>query len=98
MPSFHKLQRGSCLALFVIASVYSILHYHTNAVSIAALSLLGVIAYDVVCFFKQKAEVKDFGPEIEKLRADNVEVLTKLKDIRDDASIGKLAETFKRNR
>ena len=96
MPSFHKLQRGSCLALFVISSIYSILHYHTNAVSIAALSLLGVIAYDIVCFLKQKTEVKDFGPDILQVKAENAAVLEKLQDIRNDASIGKLAETFRR--
>lgn len=63
---------------------------------IAGLSIVGVIAYDVVCFLKEKTNIKDYGPELEKLRADNIEVLEKLQDIRNDASIGKLAETFRR--
>lgn len=96
MWKFHKLQRGACLSLFVISSLYSIVTYHTNAVSIAALALIGIIAYDVVCFFKQKNDVKDYGPEIEKVKAENVAILEKLQEIRNDASIGKLAETFKR--
>lgn len=94
MPKFHKLQRGICLALFTIAGAYSL--YNPHVFKTAALSLIGVIAYDIVCYFKQKTEVKDYGPELERLRADNIEVLEKLQDIRNDASIGKLAETFRR--
>jgi hypothetical protein len=94
MPKFHKLQRGICLALFTIAGAYSL--YNPHVFKTAALSLMGVIAYDIVCYFKQKTEVKDYGPELERLRADNIEVLEKLQDIRNDASIGKLAETFRR--
>lgn len=94
MPKFHKLQRGICLALFTIAGAYSL--YNPHVFKTAALALIGVIAYDIVCYFKQKTEVKDYGPELERLRADNIEVLEKLQDIRNDASIGKLAETFRR--
>lgn len=94
MPKFHKLQRGICLALFTIAGAYSL--YNPHVFKTAALALIGVIAYDIVCYFKQKTEVKDYGPELERLRAENIEVLEKLQDIRNDASIGKLAETFRR--
>lgn len=94
MPSFHKLQRGACLSLFVLSSIAS--YFNPHMLYIAGLSILGVMQYDFVCFLKQKTEVKDYGPEIERLRAENVEVLEKLQDIRNDASIGKLAETFRR--
>lgn len=96
MPKFHKLQRGICLALFVASSITSCIYYHTNAVTIAGLSLIGIVAHDVVCYFRDKSAPNDYGPEIEKLREENVQVLEKLQDIRNDASIGKLAETFRR--
>lgn len=94
MPKYHKLHRGICLALFTIASAYSL--YNPHVFKTAALALIGVIAYDVVCYFKTKQDIKDYGPEIEKIREENAQVLEKLQDIRNDASIGKLAETFRR--
>ncbi len=94
MPKYHKIHRGVCLALFTVSSIAS--YFNPHMIYIAGYSVLGVIAYDVVCFFKQKTDIKDYGPEMEKLRQDNIQVLEKLQDIRNDASIGKLAETFKR--
>lgn len=96
MPKFHKLQRGVCLSLFLVSSIISFTNYHTNAVIIAGLSLLGVISYDVVCFLKDKTAIKDFSSDIEQLKASHVELAGQLQDIRNDASIGKLASTFQR--
>jgi hypothetical protein len=94
MPKFHKLQRGICLALFAIAGSYSL--YNPHAIKTAALALIGVIAYDIVCFFKEKSKPKDFEPEIEEIRKSQEELIQKVSDIRNDASIGKIAETFRR--
>ena len=94
MPKYHKIQRATVLALFPIASIAS--YFKPHLIPIAGLALIGVIAYDIICYLKQKTEVKDFGPEIERLKAENIQVLEKLQDIRNDASIGKLAETFRR--
>lgn len=95
-PKYHKLQRSACLTLFVISSIAS--YFNPHMIYIAGLSILGVMQYDVVCFLKSKSDIKDYGPEIEKLRAENASVLEKLQEIRNDASIGKLAETFRRNK
>lgn len=96
IPKYHKLQRAVCLVLFAVSSVLSFFQYHTNAVHIAALSLVGVIAYDVVCYFKGQLQVKDTSADVEILKASVLEVTSQMKDIRNDASIGKLAEAFKR--
>ena len=98
MPKYHKLQRGVCLALFLTSSILSCIQFHTNAVIIAGLSLIGIIAYDIVCFFKEKHKFVDYGADIEQIKASQVELSGQVKDIRNDSSIGKLAETFKRNR
>jgi hypothetical protein len=63
---------------------------------IAALSIFGVVAYDVICFLKDKTKVKDFGEDIAKIQASQEDLISKVSDIRNDASIGKLAETFRR--
>jgi hypothetical protein len=94
MPKFHKLQRGVCLALFIISSAASYLNPHM--IYISGLSILGVISFDLICFLKEKTSPVDHAPEIERLRNENILVLQKLQDIRNDASIGKLAETFRR--
>lgn len=95
MPKYHKLHRGSVLALFVISSIASFFNPHM--LYIAGFSIIGVIAYDAICYLKEKAPKTDYGPEMEKLRVENIQVLEKLQDIRNDASIGKLAETFRRS-
>lgn len=93
MPKFHKLQRGSCLALFVISSIAS--YFNPHMIYIAGLSILGVIAYDIVCFFKEK-HGKDFGPEIERLRTEVETTSQQIKEMKDDVSVAKLANTFRR--
>lgn len=95
-PKYHILQRSACLALFVTSSIISFFNYHTNAVVIAGLSLIGVISCDIVCYLKDKTKVKDFTPEIENIQALQEDLIQKVADIRNDASIGKLAETFRR--
>lgn len=94
MPKYHKLQRAVCLALFSLASVAT--YFKPHLASIAALSLIGVIAYDIVCYFKGQLQIKDNSSDVELLKASHVELAQQVQDIRNDASIGKLASTFKR--
>jgi len=93
MPKYHKLHRGICLALFTIAGAYSL--YNPHVFKTAALALIGVIAYDIVCLFKGQ-QTKDHSSDIQLLKDSQVELASQMKDIRNDASIGKLAETFRR--
>jgi len=94
MPKYHILQRAVCLALFTIPGAYSL--YNPHVFKTAALSLIGVIAYDIVCFFKEKTKVKDYGPELEALKVQQSISAQHIKEMKDDVSIGKLASTFKR--
>ena len=94
MWKFHNLQRGVCLALFTIAGSYSL--YNPHVFKTAALALIGVIAFDIVCFFKDKTRVKDYGSEIEVLRAKSEENSTQIKEMKDDVSVAKIANTFRR--
>lgn len=96
MPKYHKLQRGVCLALFLASSVAS--YFKPHLVPIAGLSLIGIVAYDIVCFFKEKHKFVDYSADIAQIKASQVELSGQVQDIRNDSSIGKLAETFKRNR
>ncbi len=93
MPSFNKLHRGVCLALFTIAGAYSL--YNPHVFKTAALALIGVIAYDIVCYLKAKSEVKDYGPEIEKLAATVSDTNLQIKEMKNDVSVAKLAHTFR---
>lgn len=94
MPKYHKLQRATCLALFAIASIAS--YFKPHLVPIAALALVGVVAYDLVSYLKHRAEPKDFSADIARLEQSQQDLISKVSDIRNDASIGKLAETFRR--
>lgn len=65
---------------------------------IAGLSIFGVAQYDITCYFKQKAEPKDFSVQINELKATQDILVEKMAEIRDDSSIGRLAESFRRPR
>lgn len=95
MPKYHKLHRGSVLSLFILSSIAS--YFNPHMIYIAGLSLVGVIGYDVVCLLKEK-HVKDHTPELARLTQVQNELVEKLQAVRDDATIGKLAETFRRNK
>lgn len=94
MPKFNKLQRGVCLSLFLISSISS--YFNPHMLYIAGFSIFGVVAFDVVCFLKDKTAVKDYSADIEVLKSGYSVLAGQLQDIKNDASIGKLASTFQR--
>jgi hypothetical protein len=94
MPKFHKLQRGICLALFSIAGAYSL--YNPHVFKTAALALIGVIAYDIVCFFKEKHAPKDYSKDIQDIAEQVKENTQYIKEMKDDVSVAKLASSFRK--
>jgi len=94
MPNFHKLQRGIYLALFASSAAYSF--YNPHVTKTVALSLIGLIAYDIVCYFKGKSEVRDFSPELEMLKAQQAENAQHIKEMKNDVGAAKLAATFRK--
>lgn len=94
MPSFNQLQRGVCLALFTIAGAYSL--YNPHVFKTAALTLIGVICYDLVCFFRDKTKVKNYGSEIKELSEKLAATTQHVKELKDDSGINKMANTFRR--
>lgn len=94
MFNFNKLHRGACLSLFVASSIAT--YFKPHLVSVAGLALVGLVCYDIVCFLKEKSKQTNFAPDIAKMQASQEDLIQKVADIRNDASIGKLAETFRR--
>lgn len=94
MPKFNKLQRGVCLSLFLISSVSS--YFNPHMLYIAGFSIFGVVSFDIICFLKDKSTVKDYSSDIEVLKSSCSLLAGQLQDIKNDASIGKLASTFQR--
>lgn len=94
MPKYHKLHRGICLALFSIAGAYSL--YNPHVFKTAALALIGVIAYDIVCYLKQKNDPKDHTQDIKAIAEQVKENTQHIKEMKDDVGLGKLANTFRR--
>jgi hypothetical protein len=93
MPKFHKLQRGVCLALFLSSSIVS--YFNPHMILIAGLSLIGVVAYDVVCYLKEKSKPKDFGPEMEDLRGKLEQTVLHVQEMKNDVSVAKLSNSFR---
>jgi len=94
MPKYHKSQRGICLALFSVAGTYSL--YNPHVFKTAALSLIGVIAYDIVCYFKGKSTQVDYAPAIEALKVQHDETAAHVKDMKNDVGLAKLGSTFRK--
>ena len=93
MPKFHKLYRGICLALFAISGAYSL--YNPHIIKTVALALIGVISYDIICYFKTKNDPKDHAPELEAIRIKLNETSQQVKEMKDDVSVAKLANSFR---
>ena len=93
MSNFKNLHRGSCLGLFVISGLWSCLNPH--AIPVAAISVVGLIAYDVVCLLKEK-HGKDHTVEINELKEQLATNTQYIKDMKDDVSVAKLANSFRR--
>lgn len=100
MPlSYPKLVKGIFLLSFVSSSVVSCLQFHTNAIQIAGLSLVGFIAFDVVCFLRDKskpAPAPDMSPELEKIKARQEELEVKFNTVANDISLAKVGAAFRR--
>ena len=93
MWKFHKLQRGACLALFVTTSIAS--YFKPHLISVAGLSLIGVIAYDIICYLRVKSAPKDFGPDIEVMKEQHAATYQMIKEMKDDVGVAKLANSFR---
>lgn len=65
-------------------------------IQIAAFSIFGVIAYDVVCYFKEKNSPKDHSQDIRDIVEQVKENTQHIKEMKDDVSVAKLAHSFKR--
>lgn len=94
MPKYHKIQRAVVLALFPIASVAS--YFKPHLIPIAGLALIGVIAYDIVCYLKEKNAPKDFTNQIKELKDELTVTSQHVREMKDDVSVAKLANSFRR--
>jgi len=63
---------------------------------IAGFSILGVISYDVICFFRQKFTPKDYSRDIADIVEQVKENTQHIKEMKDDVSVAKLANSFRR--
>lgn len=84
------------LLLFVASSILSLVKPSTHSVVIAGLSLVGFVAFDAICHLRDKYKVKDLGPELEALKAQVAGMDVVVKEIKNDHSVSKLANTFVR--
>lgn len=96
-----NLTKGLYLFLFTLSSTVSLFKPSPQSAIIAVLSLIGFIAFDVVCQLKRK-ELKD-SPEILELKAENKKLADEIdyignqfNVIKDNISIGSVAAAFRR--
>lgn len=95
--SHGKVVRSLYLVLFTASSIISFIKYHTNAPIIAILCLIGYIAFDIVCLFKDKQKSTPIpNPELEKLIERQNELEIKFNTVANDAGLAKLASSFRR--
>lgn len=92
--NYNKTVRGLYLLLFSTSSIFSFFKSSEQTVVIAFLCLLGLVAHDVVCYFKDKEKAK--SESFEDLNNKIDEVAKDLNDIKSDHSLAHLAATFKR--
>lgn len=93
--TYGKFVRSLYLLLFTVSSIVCFFKYHTNAGLIAILSLIGFIAFDIICQLKKK-DVPDFSKEIAELKEQNSQLNKDFQDIKANISIGAMAAAIKR--
>ena len=99
MPlSYSKLVRTLYLVLFTASSIISFTHYHTNAVIIAGLCLVGFISFDIVCYLRKKLEpaVIIVDPKIDNLIAKQEALEAKFNTVANDIGLAKIGAAFRR--
>jgi hypothetical protein len=96
--TYGKFVQALYLVLFAVSSILSLFQFHTNAVKIAGLSLLGFIVFDILCYFRKKipAVPRDLAPELERVAAKNAELEAKMNLIVNDIGLAKISATIRR--
>jgi hypothetical protein len=95
--SHGKVVRCLYLILFTASSIVSFIKYHTHAPTIALLCLIGYIAFDIICFLKDKSKpVPSINPELQKIIERQNELEVKFNTVANDAGLAKLASSFRR--
>lgn len=95
--TYGNLVRSLYLILFTASAIISFLNYHTNAIIIAVLCLIGFIAFDIICYLKDKNKPSpSINPELEKLIERQTELESKFNTVANDAGLAKLASSFRR--
>ena len=95
--TYGNLVRGIYLVLFIISSTHSIIHYHTNAVVISILCLIGFIAFDLICILKDKYKPADpINPDLDKLLQRQLELETKFNTVSNDIGLAKIGAAYRR--
>ena len=98
MPlTYSKLVRTLFLVLFTVSAVISFLHFHTNAISIAILSLVGFVAFDVVCYLRKRLEpvIIQTHPDMDKLIAKQEALESKFASVSNDIGLAKIGAAFR---
>ena len=95
--SHGKVVRSLYLVLFTASAIISFTKYHTNATTIAILSLIGYIAFDIICFLKDKYKPSpSINPELEKLIQKQAELEAKFNTVANESGMAKLAASYRR--
>ena len=92
--TYPKTVRGLYLLLCLSSSVVACLNNSYPAVFICLFSILGFVAFDVICYFKDINNKSD--KDVLELHNKINEVAKDLNEIKSDHSLAHLAATFKR--
>lgn len=90
-----NLVKAMYLVLFLLSSLLCLFKPSTHSGLVAILSLVGFIAFDVICQIKGKS-VPDLSKEVASLEAQNAKIEKDFQVIKDNISTVSAAGLFKR--
>lgn len=93
--TYGNLVRGTYLVLFSASSLVCLIKPSEHSVIVAALNLIGFIAFDVVCQFKKK-DSPDHTKEIAALKEQNAQLERNFQVIRDNISVASASGMIRR--
>ena len=97
MPiTYGKIVRALYLVLFTASSIISFFNFHTNAVTVAGLSLVGFIAFDVICQLKKPTPAPDHSAAVKELQDKLNRMDEEFKSIKGDIGVAKIGAVIRR--
>jgi|GEM_PF-5867020 hypothetical protein len=96
--SYGKVVRASFLLLFILSCLICLFNPGAQTSTVAILSLIAFVCFDVVCVVKSNLKKDESEDEIIKLKEDNEKLKKDFQYLKDELTLGTANAIFSRRK